>query len=230
MKYGQFCPISKAAEVLGDKWTLLIIREIMMGGNRFNVLQRGLNSISPTVLTKRLNDLCDEGIVIKKKIQGQKGFEYYLTECGRELFPMLEQMGKWGMRWARGGMPDEDLDVELLMLYMERSVNPVKLFESETVVHFHFNDISEFNNWWLVVKDNEVDACITNPGKDVDVHIHTDLRTMIAAWMGDTSYKKAEAEGRMKLMGNKALTQSLSSWIKDATFAGIPPAEGIKYV
>jgi len=116
MKYGQFCPIAEAAEVLGDKWSLLIVRELLMGGNRFNVLQRGLGNISPTILTKRLNEMAEEGIVVKKKIQGQKGYEYFLTECGKELLPVLEQFGSWGMRWARGGMPDMDMDVELPML------------------------------------------------------------------------------------------------------------------
>ena len=116
MNYGQFCPVSKAAEVLGEKWTLLIVRELLMGGSRFNTLQRGLSSISPTMLTKRLHELVEHGLVMKKKIPGQKGYEYFLTESGKELYPVLEQLGIWGMRWAREGMPDSDLDVELLML------------------------------------------------------------------------------------------------------------------
>ncbi len=229
MNYGQFCPVSKAAEMLGDKWTLLIVRELLMGGSRFNTLQRGLSSISPTMLTKRLNELTACGIVMKKKIPGQKGYEYFLTECGQELYPMVEQMGIWGMRWAREGMPDSDLDVELLMLYLERSIIPEKLIGNETVVRFRFTDLEEFGDWWLVVKDNEVDACIQDPGKDVDVYFTTDLRTMISAWMGDTTYKKAIAENKLKLVGHSALTKNISSWIQGATFEGIPPAQAINY-
>lgn len=228
MKYGQFCPVAKAAEVLGDKWSLLIVRELLMGGNRFNVLQRGLSNISPTILTKRLNELVDEGIVIKKKIQGQKGFEYYLTECGQELFPILEQLGTWGMRWARGGMPESDLDAELLLLYMERSLITEKLPGNENVIRFRFTDIKEFNNWWLLVKNDEVDACIHDPGKDVDVYITTDLRTMIEAWMGDVTYKKAINDGRMTVVGPPALTKNIASWIKGSIFEGIAPAREIK--
>ena len=103
MQYGQFCPVSKATEILGDKWTLLIVRELLMGASRFNTLQRGLSSISPTMLTKRLNELCACGIVMKKKIPGQKGYEYFLTPSGQELLPVLEAVGVWGMRWAREG-------------------------------------------------------------------------------------------------------------------------------
>ncbi len=228
MEYGQFCPIAKAAEILGDKWTLLIVRELLMGGTRFNVMQRGLSSISPTMLTKRLNELAAYGIVVKKRIPGQKGYEYFLSECGQELFPIVEKVGVWGMRWARAGMPDSDLDLELLMLYMERCILPEKLVGNETVVRFHFTDIDEFNDWWLVVKDNEVDACIQNPGKDVDVHFTTDLRTMIEAWMGDITYKKAVADKRMTIVGPSALTKNVSSWIKCSIFEGIPPAQEIK--
>ena len=70
MEYGQFCPIAKASEIIGEKWTILIIRELLMGGTRFNELQRGLSLISPTILTKRLNSLADFGLVMKKKIPG----------------------------------------------------------------------------------------------------------------------------------------------------------------
>ena len=73
MEYGQFCPVAKAMEILGEKWTMLIVRELLMGGTRFNELQRGLSLISPTILTKRLNDLAESGLVIKKKIPGQRG-------------------------------------------------------------------------------------------------------------------------------------------------------------
>ena len=75
MKYGQFCPVAKATEIIGEKWTLLIIRELLMGGSRFNELQRGLSLISPTILTKRLASLEERGLIIKKRIQGQRGHD-----------------------------------------------------------------------------------------------------------------------------------------------------------
>ena len=228
MKYGQFCPIAKAAEVLGDKWSLLIVRELLMGGNRFNILQRGLGNISPTILTKRLNELADEGIVLKKKIPGQKGYEYFLTECGQELFPILEQLGVWGMRWARGGMPDEDLDAELLLVHLERSIIPEKVVGNESVVKFHFTDLHEYKNWWLIVKHGVVDTCLHDPGRDVDVYITTDLRTMIALWMGDRSYKSAIDEGDFTVVGPKSMTRNVRDWIKGSVFEGIPPAAEIR--
>lgn len=228
MKYGQFCPIAKALEILGERWTLLIVRELLMGATRFNELQRGLNLISPTILTKRLNELGDAGVIIRKKIPGQKGYEYFLTEMGQELIPVVKTIGEWGMRWARGKMDDSELDLELLMLYLQRSVLPDKLPGNETVIRFKFTDIDKFNDWWLVVTDNNVDVCVRDPGKDVDVYFTTDLRTMIELWMGDIPYKSTINAGRLKLVGPSVLTRDVRSWLAPSVFDGIPPATAIQ--
>lgn len=227
MDYGQFCPIAKALEILGEKWTLLIVRELLMGGSRFNELQRGLGLISPTILTKRLNDLVESGLVLRKKISGQRGYEYFLTESGRELLPVVKQIGEWGMRWARNSMDGEDLDVELLMLYLQRSIQPDKLPGHQTVVRFKFTDLKEFSDWWIVASERDVDVCVKDPGKDVDVYFTTDLRTMVEAWMGDIPYRSAISTGRLTLIGPKALTRNVSSWMSDSIFAGIPSARQI---
>jgi DNA-binding HxlR family transcriptional regulator len=228
VEYGQFCPVAKALEVLGERWTILIVRELLMGGSRFNELQRGLNQISPTMLTRRLNELSDAGIVIRKKIPGQRGYEYFLTEMGNELLPVVESIGNWGMRWARGKMDDTDLDLELLMLYLKRSIRPDKLPGNETIIRFKFTDIDQFSNWWIVVTDDDTDVCVRDPGKDVDVYFTTDLRTMIEVWMGDTPYKNAVSDGRLKLVGPSALTRNVTSWLSSSFFSGIPPATAIQ--
>ncbi len=228
MQYGQFCPVAKALEVLGERWTILIVRELLMGASRFNELQRGLNQISPTMLTRRLNELSDAGIVIRKKIPGQRGYEYFLTEMGNELLPVVESIGNWGMRWARGKMDDADLDLELLMLYLKRSIRADKLPGNETIIRFKFTDIDQFSNWWIVVTDDDTDVCVRDPGKDVDVYFTTDLRTMIEVWMGDTPYKNAISDGRLKLVGPSALTRNVSGWLAPSYFSGIPPATAIQ--
>jgi len=227
VKYGQFCPISKALEVLGERWTLLVVRELLMGATRFNELQRGLSQISPTILTKRLNDLADSGIVLRKKIPGQKGYEYFLTERGKELESVVMSLGEWGMRWARGRMDDSDLDLELLMLYLQRSVEPTKLPGKETVIRFHFTDVDKYNQWWLVAADKNVDVCVRDPGKDVDIYFTTDLRTMVELWMGDINYKSVLGDGRLKLVGPSALTRDINSWLKPTMFSDIPPPTSI---
>ena len=227
VEYRQFCPVSKASELLGERWTLLIIRELLAGARRFNELQRGMAQISPTMLTKRLGQLCTDGLVIRKRIPGQKGYEYYLSQAGEELAPVIRAIGEWGMKWARGKMEDTDLDVELLMLYLERSIDPTRLVGPETVIQFRFPDLKKLQKWWLVVSGKNIDVCLRDPGKEVDVRFDVDLRTMIEVWMGDRTYRSAIREGKLKLSGSAALTRSVTDWMASSAFAGLPPSNEI---
>jgi DNA-binding HxlR family transcriptional regulator len=228
MEYGQFCPIAKASEIIGEKWTVLIIRELLMGGSRFNELQRGLSLISPTILSRRLDSLAGHGLVVKKKIPGQKGYEYLPTESCRELLPVILALGEWGMHWARSNLGDNDYDVELLMLYLKRSIRPEKLVGKETVIRFHFTDIDNFPDWWIVARGDEVDLCVNDPGRDVDVHFTTSVRTMADIWMGECSYRRAVSAGTLKLVGDRALTRNVSAWLSNSVFAELPAASEIR--
>jgi DNA-binding HxlR family transcriptional regulator len=227
MEYGQFCPIAKASEIIGEKWTVLIIRELLMGGTRFNELQRGLSLISPTLLSKRLDSLVEHGLVMKKKIPGQKGYEYLATESCQQLLPVIRSLGDWGMRWARSNLTEKDYDVELLMLYLKRSVVPEKLPGSETVIRFKFSDIKDYPDWWMVVQAEDVDLCVNDPGKEVDIYFTSAIKTLTDIWMGDSSYKKAIREGELTLVGDKVLTRNISSWLRNSMFADLPAASEI---
>jgi len=227
MDYGQFCPISKAVEILGDKWTLLIVRELLMGGRRYSELQRGLSQISPTILSKRLESLSRYGLVLKKKIPNQKGYEYFPTRSCSELLPIIMSLGEWGMRWAQFNLKEKDYDVELLMLYLQRSIIPENLVGDETVIRFKFTDIKEFPDWWMVVENNKVDLCTNDPGKDVDVYFTTTVKTMVDIWMGWNTYRKAIAQDELKLVGPKALINNVSVWMEDSVYTDVAPASSI---
>jgi hypothetical protein len=110
---------------------------------------------------------------------------------------------------------------------LKRSIVPRNLIGNETVTRFHFTDIEEYPNWWIVVTGNEVDVCVTDPGKEVDVHFTTDVRTMADVWMGNCTYRKAIADGRMVLVGPKALIRDVSHWMQNSAFAGLAPASEI---
>lgn len=219
MRYGQFCPLSKATEILGERWTFLIIRELLMGGRRFNELQRGLGDISPALLTARLKSFEREGLVVRRKINGQRGYEYYPTTACEELKPVLVALGEWGLCWARHTITDDEFDVELLMLYLERSVDPSQLPGNETVIQFKFLDRTDQRDWWLLVRNGKVEVCITTPGRDVDVFFTTKVRTMAAVWMGDRSYRDAVLSGDLTIEGDLALTRRISSWLRPSIFA-----------
>jgi len=227
MEYGQFCPISKACEVLGEKWTILILRELLMGSSRFNELQRGLSLISPTLLSKRLDFLTANGLVLKKRIPGQKGFEYFPTQSCMELLPIIQSMGEWGLRWATSSLTQKDYDIELLMLYLQRSIQVDKLPGKETVIRFNFTDVKKFPDWWLVVSGDKVDACTKDPGKDVDVYFTTTIKIMVEIWMGNTTYRQAQKDGVIKIVGNPQLTSNVTSWMANSVYADLRPASEI---
>lgn len=218
MKYGQFCPIAKATEILGEKWTIMIVREILMGASRFNVMQRGLGDISPALLTNRLKSLEEQGMIVRRKITGQKGYEYFPTEACQALLPVLVAMGEWGLCWARHNVLDEDFDVDFLMLYLERSIDPSKLIGNESVIQFKFTDLVEQSDYWLLVRDEKVDLCLKNPGKDVDVYFTCTVRTMHDVWMGDRTYRDAIKAGDLYVQGDPALTRNITSWLRPSIF------------
>jgi DNA-binding HxlR family transcriptional regulator len=221
--YGQFCPVAKATEIVGEKWTLLILRELLMGTHRFNDFQRAMSRISPTILTKRLKLLEDKGIVTRKRLSGQKGHEYRLTPMGRELEPLIEQLAVWGQRWARGQMSDEELDVELLMWDIQRNIDTAHLPDGVTVVAFIYNDLEQFKNWWLVIEGEDVDLCTEDPGHDVDLFLASDIRTMVEVWQGDTELAEVLSNERIMATGTKSLVRSMPDWFKLCVYADVRP-------
>lgn len=223
--YGQFCPVAKATEVIGEKWTMLILRELLMGTTRFNDFQRALSRISPTLLTKRLKHLEERGILIKKKISGQKGYEYRLTRSGKELAPLIETLAIWGMRWARGQMTDDELDIEFLMWDLQRRVQTEHLPDGETVVCFIFAELDKYKTWWIVAYDDKVDLCTEDPGKDVDLYINSTVRTLVEVWEGDVELKAALADERIATHGLRALERSMSDWLGLCAYKHIRPEQ-----
>ncbi|MEE8286321.1 MAG: helix-turn-helix domain-containing protein [Gammaproteobacteria bacterium] len=222
--YGQFCPVAKATEVVGDKWTMLILRELLLGTCRFSEFQRSMSRISPTVLNKRLRMLEDKGVIIKKPISGQRGCEYRLTPAGRELEPMIDSLAVWGMRWARGQMTDDDLDVEFLMWDIRRRIDTKSLPDGEIVLCFIFNDLDKYKTWWLVIDGDDVDLCTQDTGKDVDLYVTSTLRTMIEIWEGDTDLRAAMRDDRVIAMGARHLIRSMSDWFGLCAHAHLRPA------
>jgi DNA-binding HxlR family transcriptional regulator len=224
MTYGQFCPIAKATELLGERWTFLIIRELLMGARRFSELKRGLGDISPALLTTRLKTFEAGGLVVRRRIGGHRGFEYVPTAACEALKTVVVAVGEWGLCWARHTLTDDDFDVEFLMYYLERSVDPAQLPGDETVIQFKFTDLSLQRDWWLLVKDGKTEICISSPGRDVDIFLTTTVRTMHDVWMGDRSYREAILAGDLTIEGELALTRRIGTWLRPSIFAAAPRA------
>jgi len=131
------------------------------------------------------------------------------------------------MRWSRENLTDTEYDVQLLMLYLQRSVQTDKLIGNETVIRFKFTDIKDLADWWLIATERSVDVCVKDPGKDVDIYFTSDVRTMADVWMGDFSYRKAVKENRLKVVGPGALTNNIFSWLNSSIFADLLSAQEI---
>jgi Predicted transcriptional regulators len=227
IRYGQICPVSKAAELLGERWTLLIIRELVLGTTRFNDFQRALSQISPTLLTKRLNQLAEAGLLVRKTMPSQRRIEYYPTAASKELKPIILGLGEWGMRWARGQMNDDELDVEMLMYDLQRRIDATQLPGGRTVIKFLFRALPKFCYWWIVIEpDGKRVLCVNNPRVPVDIELITDLRTMSHVWAGDMDIRMAKDTGQLELKGNPILIRTISSWLRPGTFANIRPESG----
>ena len=153
--------------------------------------------------------------------------EYFPTESCRELLPIILSIGEWGMRWAISNLTENDYDVELLMLYLQRSVVPEKLPGNESVIRFRFTDIKACPDWWMLVEGDSVDLCTNDPGKDVDVYFTSSIKTFVDVWMGKSSYRKAIRDGEMTIVGNQALTGNVSAWMNNSTFKDLPAASEI---
>jgi DNA-binding HxlR family transcriptional regulator len=220
--YGQFCPLAQAAEVLTERWTPLVIREIALtGSRRFNDIQRGVPLMSSSLLAKRLRQLERAGIVERRQRPGGKGSEYHLTPAGEELGPVVAQMGIWSERWLRRPIFEETPDTGLLMWWMRGTVKTDALPAGRTVIHFRFRGAAEkLRYFWLILP--EADLCLSDPGFGVDVIVHSDPKTLTAVWMGDLGLAAALSSRAIELEGRRNLVRAFPKWFGlHPLFAGV---------
>jgi DNA-binding HxlR family transcriptional regulator len=219
-----------AAEVLCTRWTILLIRELVAGTTRFNDLRRGVPKMSPSLLSQRLKELENAGVLEKKEHDLEIGiFEYHLTMAGQDLCPVVEAMGNWGQKWVESQISLQNLDPSLLMWDMRRNINPSPLPTKKTVIQFIYPELPRSKQrWWLVIEPKgQVDLCWADPGFNIDLYVTTDLRTMTAIWMGFTTVKQERK--KMKLIGTKIIASSMQVWLGLSPFAvqkklGVTPA------
>ncbi|MFE9774764.1 winged helix-turn-helix transcriptional regulator [Streptomyces sp. NPDC005931] len=218
--YGQFCPVAKAMELLDERWTLLIVREMVIGSRHFNELRRGVPRMSPTLLSKRLHQLVRAGIA-EKRTDG-RDVSYVLTPAGEELRPVVEALGVWGTRWI-GELGEDDLDPKLLLWDMHRRIDYAAVPEGRTVVRFDFSDVPpQTRHWWLVIGSGETDVCDIDPGHAVAVTFAASLRGLIRVWRGDLGWSDALRAGWIRLEGPEPLRRAAPGWFTLSPFAAVP--------
>lgn len=219
--YGQFCPLALASEIVGERWTPLVLRELMLGARRFNAIHRGVPRMSPSLLSRRLGTLENAGIVARVRLDGHT--EYQLTAAGTELLPTLESLASWGKRWLPATLSDDRADPDLIMWDMHRRIELDRLPEGHTVIEFELPDRPQaMRRRWLVGDRAGMEMCVTDPGYEVDLLVCTDSRTIILVWYGDIPLRQAIDQGSIRLHGPATLCRDFPSWLQLSPIAGVP--------
>jgi DNA-binding HxlR family transcriptional regulator len=225
INYMQFCTVARGAEVLGELWTPLVVRELLCGSHRFNDIHRGVPRMSATLLTQRLRKLEVIGVVERRRVE--KNWEYHLTPAGEELRPIVVGIGHWGARWIGSRLRREQLDAGFLMWDIRRFARLDQFPDDErTVVHFRFSDApAAERQWWLVVDHHEADLCRDDPGHDVSVLVDSTVRALTEIWTGDSDPEQAIQSGDLNVQGAGRNGQRLWRWLGRSMFANTRMAQ-----
>jgi DNA-binding HxlR family transcriptional regulator len=221
--YGGFCPIAKAIEVLGDRWTLLIIRELLCDSHRFSTLQRGLPGIPRSLLSQRLRALERAGVIDRRTSEHGKHAEYHLTQAGKELNDIVMGLGEWGQRWVNHTIGPEDVDPQLLLWDMHRRIHLDQLPQCRVVVQFDFRGLHQ-GSYWLILERPEPSVCLHDPGFDIDLLVTADTLALHRVWMGQFSLGNAIRDRSIVLEGVSAYVRAFPTWLALSSFANVTPA------
>jgi DNA-binding HxlR family transcriptional regulator len=215
--YGQFCPLALTSEIVGERWTMLVLRELLCGATRFNEIHRGVPRMSPTLLAQRLRALERAGIVTR----ASSG--YRLTEAGAELGQVIEGLAVWGKTWLPATLSADEADPDLIMWDMHRRMDRERMPATRTVIRFDFSDQPEPKRLrWIVGDRAEVELCIVDPGYEIDLYVETDSRTLTWVWYGDIPLAEAIADDLIVLDGPRRLREAFPRWLLLNPLAPIP--------
>lgn len=215
--YGQYCPVALASEVLAERWTLLIVRELVIGGRRFNEIDRGLPGISRSLLKQRLDHLERKGVVERVDLPG-RGHEYHLTPAGRDLEGVVMAVGEWAVRWMFSEPEPRTVDPVTLTWWMSRRIVVAELPAERTVLQFDYRG-EDPTRIWIVLERGDASVCTEPPGFDSDVVVSTEPVALMQVFSGIRSYADALGSGDLTVAGPPRLTRALPRWFAWSPFA-----------
>lgn len=216
--YGQFCTVARGAEALCERWTPLVVRELLCGSKRFNDIRRGVPRMSTSLLVQRLRHLEEIGVV-RRRAAG-KVWEYELTPAGEELRPIVLALGHWGARWIGSRLHEHELDAGFLMWDVRRFVQLDLFPPRPVVIEFHFTDArAGEGHWWLVVENAAADLCRDDPGREPTLLVRSTVRALTEVWTGDCSPEEVLQSRELQVLGPPGDVRSLWNWLGRSAFA-----------
>ena len=222
--FGQFCPVAVACEVFAERWTPLILRELLAGSKHFNEIHRGVPLMSRALLARRLRQLEETGVIERAHGTGERGHHYTLTPAGQEFQPVLEALGCWGQRWTVR-VQRSNLDAGFLMWNVRRRIDRERLPDQRVVVCFRFSGIPRTYRgptvFWLILEKTAVEICVEDPGVEIDLVVDADLAVMTSVWLGDMPFEEALRSKDVRLIGPRRLTSAFPTWLMLSHFAGV---------
>jgi len=218
--YGQFCPVALGAEIFAERWTPLILRELLLGPRCFSDIHRGVPRISRNLLTQRLESLRRSGIIEQCQAEGERRHLYRLTVAGRELGPVIDALGIWGYNWASKDLEDEHLDPDFLMWVLRRMVRVDALPDERVVIMFRFRRHGD-RLFWLVLQRPEVDLCLHDPGYEVNLEVEATVDALARVCLGKLDLLQALKSGEIEARGAPRHRSALSSWLGVTRFAAM---------
>jgi len=216
--YNEACPISMAASVISERWTMQIIREMFFGSKRYSEIQTYIPNISPSLLRNRLRFLEEQGLVLRKRSASGNRYEYHLTPSGKALAPVLTEMGKWGMRWASDCMTDKQNTASGLVRDFAGAINVDELPSCDTVIRINLTDVEESPTRYIHVQKGKIQVCDTDLGFDVDVYITSMLPVMTRVWYGELDMNAAIENGQLTVEAAPVYSRQIKRWLGISTF------------
>ncbi|MEP3563240.1 MAG: helix-turn-helix domain-containing protein [Marinobacter sp.] len=217
--YGQYCTVARGSEILGERWTPLVVRELLCGSTHFNEIRRGLPRMSGTLLAQRLKKLEEMGVL--QRVQGDSNPEYQLTPAGEELRPIILAIGHWGAKWIGSRLQANQLDAGFLMWDIRRFAQCDKFpAERRVVIHFFLNDARlRERHWWLVVSNGEIDLCREDPGHELTLVVEASVLSLTEIWTGDSDPDREQEARRLIVRGSERGCRELWGWLGRSVFA-----------
>ncbi|MCR9134758.1 MAG: helix-turn-helix transcriptional regulator [Alphaproteobacteria bacterium] len=216
-----FCPINMACEVLQPRWTIHILTELRWGSTRFNDIRRGIPGISPTLLAKRLKTLQSQGLVQRVEDQSSGTIDYLRTSAAAELDPIISELGKWAYRNTSVQDQTSKVEPSAFVWNLRLSIDVDVLPNRRIVMKLDFPDRpADQREFWIMCRPGfDVDVCFLEPGFEVDLYIISEFDALVSAYFGYSTLAHEMEHERIKLIGDAALTKTISQWLILSSYA-----------